>query len=121
MDYDAGRLLRAYRRHREKCTKPKLRGVDPFGVVYRCETCRERIHGARYLVSGMSVVSSGHTGSGRLRQGVEVLDTFTGVWYVTDENGSIPHDNRCMHCGQDMSCVDPETAAQVFDPKSDAG
>lgn len=116
------RHLQALKRHMSKCSKSNLVKVDPFGVNYDCQTCGERVCSSRYLVSGLSVVEAGgHTKSGRLPPKASVLDTFTGIWYDTDKKGNIPHDNRCHHCGQDMSGIDHEIAAETFNPKSDVG
>lgn len=116
------RRIQAYKSHMKKCDRVDLVNVDPFGVVYECRTCGERVHSSRYLVNGLSVVTSGgYTKSGRLKKGTGVLDTFTGVWHGVNDKGTIPHDNRCHHCGQDMTCLDQEVAAETFDPKSPVG
>lgn len=115
------RLIQAYKRHQGKCPKVDLESVDPFGAIYKCRTCGGRAYSSRYLMSGMSVAGSGRTKSGKVRAGADVLDTFTGVWHTVGKDGTVPHDNRCSHCGQDMSVTDPERAAERFDPKSPAG
>lgn len=115
------RYIQAHKRHMKKCGNVDLEAVDPLCVMYQCRTCDERVSSSRYLVSALSMSESSRSKSGRLKKGVEVLDTFTSVWYGTDKDGTIPHDNRCHHCGQDMTCLDPEVAAETFDPKSPVG
>ena len=112
------RFIQAYKRHQKDCAKPDLVETDPFGVVYKCVTCGQTVHSSRYLVSGVSVTGRHR---GKLRAGTEVLDTMTGVWHKVGKDHTIPHDNRCIRCGQDMSPVNPELAAERFDPKAPVG
>ena len=108
----ARRKLHALKTHGKDCPNTDLKSVDPFGLLYECLSCKERIYGSRYLISGLSM-------NGKGKQNIEVLDAFTGTWYKTDKNGKIPHDNSCSHCGQDMSRLDPKIAAKQFNIQSE--
>lgn len=57
------RHIQAYRRHEKKCSQPEPVETDPFGVNCKCETCKERVHGARCPVSGMSAIGVGRSPS----------------------------------------------------------